>query len=101
VQNFPTVGLIDGEFRAGLEQTGMGYGLEVDKIRPAVLLRQLPGRVVHRASGRPYREGDGFALETQHFPDSPNQPGFPSTVLRPGTVYRSSTSCTFSAAGPV
>jgi predicted TIM-barrel enzyme len=35
VQNFPTVGLIDGEFRAGLEQTGMGYGLEVDMIRLA------------------------------------------------------------------
>jgi aldose 1-epimerase len=51
-------------------------------------------------SGRPYREGDGFALETQHFPDSPNQPGFPSAVLRPGATYRSSTSYTFSAAGP-
>jgi aldose 1-epimerase len=51
-------------------------------------------------SGRPYREGDGFALETQHFPDSPNQPGFPSAVLRPGTTYRSSTCYTFSAAGP-
>jgi predicted TIM-barrel enzyme len=35
VQNFPTVGLIDGQFRAGLEETGMGYGLEVDMIRLA------------------------------------------------------------------
>jgi predicted TIM-barrel enzyme len=35
VQNFPTVGLIDGTFRAGLEETGMGYGLEVDMIRQA------------------------------------------------------------------
>jgi predicted TIM-barrel enzyme len=35
VQNFPTVGLIDGNFRAGLEETGMGYGLEVDMIRLA------------------------------------------------------------------
>src|SRR5499426_3634976 len=35
VQNFPTVGLIDGVFRAGLEETGMGYGLEVDMIRLA------------------------------------------------------------------
>jgi predicted TIM-barrel enzyme len=35
VQNFPTVGLIDGTFRAGLEETGMGYGLEVDMIRLA------------------------------------------------------------------
>jgi len=35
VQNFPTVGLIDGKFRANLEETGMGYGLEVDLIRKA------------------------------------------------------------------
>ncbi len=35
VQNFPTVGLIDGDFRAGLEETGMGYGLEVEMIRLA------------------------------------------------------------------
>jgi predicted TIM-barrel enzyme len=35
IQNFPTVGLIDGLFRANLEETGMGYGLEVDLIRAA------------------------------------------------------------------
>ena len=35
VQNFPTVGLIDGSFRRGLEETGMGYGLEVDMVREA------------------------------------------------------------------
>jgi predicted TIM-barrel enzyme len=38
VQNFPTVGLIDGTFRANLEETGMGYGLEVEMIREAVRL---------------------------------------------------------------
>ncbi|MCD0420946.1 phosphoenolpyruvate hydrolase family protein [Rubrivivax sp. JA1024] len=38
VQNFPTVGLIDGSFRANLEETGMGYGLEVDMIRAAAEL---------------------------------------------------------------
>jgi aldose 1-epimerase len=43
------------------------------------------------ASGRTYRQGDGAALETQHFPDSPSQPAFPSTVLRPGEVYASTT----------
>ncbi|TGB03033.1 aldose epimerase family protein [Streptomyces sp. MZ04] len=48
-------------------------------------------------SGRTYRQGDGLCLETQHFPDSPNQPSFPSTVLRPGETYRSSTAHTFSA----
>jgi aldose 1-epimerase len=49
-------------------------------------------------SGRAYRQGDGFCLETQHFPDSPNQPGFPSTVLRPGDVLRSQTEYRFTRA---
>jgi aldose 1-epimerase len=47
-------------------------------------------------SGRPYRQTDGFTVETQHFPDSPNQPRFPSTVLRPGETFTSSTVLRFS-----
>ncbi|MTE18919.1 galactose-1-epimerase [Streptomyces sp. TRM43335] len=47
-------------------------------------------------SGRVYRQGDGFCLETQHFPDSPNRPSFPTTVLRPGRTYRSTTVHSFS-----
>ncbi|MGW2339938.1 aldose epimerase family protein [Streptomyces sp. NPDC001661] len=39
----------------------------------------------------PFAAGDGIALETQHFPDSPNRVGFPSTVVRPGDVYRTET----------
>ena len=35
IQNFPTVGLIDGTFRQGLEETGMGYGLEIELVRAA------------------------------------------------------------------
>ncbi|MEU4427749.1 aldose epimerase family protein [Actinoplanes sp. NPDC024001] len=46
---------------------------------------------LYGTSGRAYRQGDGFALETQHYPDSPNHPNFPSTVLRPGDDYRSTT----------
>ncbi|MEU1044513.1 aldose epimerase family protein [Streptomyces sp. NPDC005897] len=46
--------------------------------------------------GEPFAPGDGVALETQHFPDSPNRPGFPSTVLRPGEVFRSETVYGFS-----
>jgi aldose 1-epimerase len=38
-----------------------------------------------------YRQSYGFALETQNFPDAPNHPGFPSSVLRPGQVYRHTT----------
>lgn len=41
--------------------------------------------------GRQYRQSDGFCLETQHFPDSPNKPTFPSTVLAPGETYRTTT----------
>jgi len=42
-------------------------------------------------SNRAYRQGDGLALETQHYPDSPNHENFPSTVLRPGATYTSRT----------
>ncbi|MBI3515303.1 MAG: galactose mutarotase [Proteobacteria bacterium] len=48
--------------------------------------------------GRPYGRGAGLCLETQHFPDSPNQPAFPSTVLRPGERFRSTTLYQFSVA---
>ncbi len=41
--------------------------------------------------GVAYEHRSGFCLETQHFPDSPNQPDFPSTVLRPGETYSTST----------
>ncbi|NEB76875.1 galactose mutarotase [Streptomyces sp. SID14478] len=47
----------------------------------------------------PFAPGDGIALETQHFPDSPNRPDFPSTVLRPGEVYRSQTVYGFGVRG--
>ena len=42
-------------------------------------------------NGVVYRHRYGFAMETQHFPDSPNKPAFPSTILRPGDQYRSRT----------
>ncbi len=47
------------------------------------------------ASGGTYVKHAGFCLETQHFPDSPNQPNFPSTVLRPGQTMHSETVFTF------
>jgi len=46
-------------------------------------------------SGRAYPRRSGFCLETQHFPDSPSHPHFPSTVLRPGQTFRSQTTWTF------
>jgi aldose 1-epimerase len=51
---------------------------------------------LYGAGGRAYRQSDGLCLETQHFPDSPNEPDFPSTVLRPGETYRTSTVYAFS-----
>jgi aldose 1-epimerase len=50
-------------------------------------------------SGHTYRQGDAFALETQHYPDSPNHPSFPSVVLRPGGAYSTTTIYAFSAHG--
>ncbi|GAA2280544.1 galactose mutarotase [Streptomyces atrovirens] len=52
-----------------------------------------PGMQLYTADhiGEPFAPGDGIALETQHFPDSPNRPEFPSTVLKPGEVFRSET----------
>jgi aldose 1-epimerase len=47
------------------------------------------------ASGAKYVKHAGLALETQHFPDSPNEPSFPSTVLRPGQTLHSTTTWTF------
>jgi aldose 1-epimerase len=47
-------------------------------------------------SGGTYSYRSGFCLETQHFPDSPNQPNFPSTILRPGETFRSTTVYRFS-----
>jgi aldose 1-epimerase len=47
--------------------------------------------------GKAYKQHDAFCLETQHFPDAPNHPNFPSTVLRPGEVFKSTTVYKFSA----
>lgn len=51
---------------------------------------------VHGKGGQLYGHRTGFCLETQHFPDSPNRPNFPSTELKPGQTYRSTTIFRFS-----
>ena len=50
----------------------------------------LDGTLTGKA-GKPYPRRSGFCMETQHFPDSPNQPKFPTTRLRRGAIYRSTT----------
>ncbi|MDT7952307.1 MAG: aldose epimerase family protein [Acetobacteraceae bacterium] len=75
-----------------------GRVMTVRTDQPAVQVysaNKLTGALVG-PSGRTYRSGDGLCFETQHFPDSPNHPGFPSTVLRPGTLFRSTSEYVFS-----
>jgi aldose 1-epimerase len=69
-----------------------GRSLEVHTTEPGVQFYTgnfLDGTMV--SDGRVYQQHSGFCLETQHFPDSPNQPDFPSTVLRPGELFVSQT----------
>ena len=82
---------------ATVTEPGSGRTLTVRTTEPGVQLYSgnfLDGQLAG-TSGRAYRQADGFALETQHFPDSPNQPDFPSTVLRPGQTYQTTTSYQF------
>jgi len=51
---------------------------------------------LHGKSGKPYLKRGSLCLETQHFPDSPNQPTFPNTILRPGETYQTRTIYQFS-----
>ena len=85
---------------ARLRDPGSGRVLEVLTDQPGLQFYSgnLLDGTLAGPSGRLYRSGDGVALETQHFPDSPNRPGFPSTLLRPGEVFRSTTQLRFGAA---
>lgn len=88
------------ELAARVTEAGSGRVLAVYTEEPGLQFYSgnfLDGTLVG-TSGHAYRQGDGFALETQHFPDSPNHPHFPSTVLRPGQVYQTTTVYQFSTA---
>lgn len=80
-------------FAARLEEPRSGRGLELHSTEPGLQVYSgnfLDGTVMG-TGGRVYRQGDGVALEPQRFPDAPNQPDFPSTVLRPGEVHTATT----------
>ncbi len=82
-----------------LRDPGSGRTLQIATTEPGVQFYSgnfMDGSLLG-TGGHIYRQGDGLALETQHFPDSPNQPSFPSTVLRPGQTYRSTTEYHFHA----
>jgi aldose 1-epimerase len=70
-----------------------GRTLEISTTEPGVQFYSgnfLDGTITGKG-GRVYVHRSGFCLETQHYPDSPNHPGFPDTILRPGQEYRSTT----------
>ena len=78
-----------------------GRTIEVATTEPGLQLYTgnfLDGSITGK-EGRVYRQRYGFCLETQHFPDSPNKPHFPSTVLTPGGIYRSRTVFRFGVLG--
>jgi aldose 1-epimerase len=86
------------ELAARLSERRSGRELSVYTTEPGIQFYSgnfLDGTLIG-TSGRTYRQSDGLALETQHFPDSPNQPDFPSTVLRPGEEYETTTIYQFS-----
>jgi aldose 1-epimerase len=77
--------------------TVSGRTLDVSTTEPGIQFYTgnfLDGTITGKA-GHVYERRTGFCLETQHFPDSPNQASFPSTILRPGGEYRSRTVYTF------
>ncbi|MDR1498574.1 MAG: galactose mutarotase [Puniceicoccales bacterium] len=75
-----------------------GRGLEIHTTEPGIqfysgnFLNGVKGK-----NGKTYNYRCGFALETQHFPDSPNKPSFPSVILRPGETFKSNTEFRFYA----
>jgi aldose 1-epimerase len=78
-----------------------GRVLEVSTTEPGLQFycgNFLDGRLTGK-SGKPYVYRGGFCLETQHYPDSPNQPNFPSTILKPGEEYVTKTVFQFSTRG--
>jgi aldose 1-epimerase len=78
---------------ARLVDPASGRVMEVETPEPGVQVytgNQLTGAIAGY-SGRLYRQTDAICFETQHFPNSPNVPSFPSTVLRPGETYTSTT----------
>ena len=87
---------------AHVVEPSSGRVLDVYTSEPGIQLYSgnfLDGSQVGKG-GRRYTHRSGFCLETQHFPDSPNQPSFPTTIVRPGMAYRTRTTLRFSASAP-
>ena len=77
-----------------------GRKLEIWTTEPCMQMygaQNMDGTMNAKAAGKKLPQYAGVALETQHYPDSPNHPEFPSTVLRPGETFKSHTEYRFSA----
>ncbi len=86
------------ELAARVHEATTGRVMEVWTTQPGVQFYTgnfLDGTYIGK-NGTVYNRRAGFCFETQHYPDSPNQPEFPSTVLRPGETYHSTTEYRFS-----
>jgi aldose 1-epimerase len=122
--DFTSSKTIGKDIEADYEQLKFGLGYDhnfvlntSEKNKPAVVVKEpVSGRMMEvfttepgvqfytgnflngteKGRGTAYQHRTGFCLETQHFPDSPNQPSFPSTVLRPGETFKSQTIYKFS-----
>ncbi len=84
---------------ATLYEPSSGRHVEIHTTEPGIQFycgNFLDGRLVGK-SGKTYVNRGGLCLETQHYPDSPNQPNFPSTLVKPGSKYESTTVFKFSA----
>ncbi|MDX1946670.1 MAG: aldose epimerase family protein, partial [Pirellulaceae bacterium] len=83
------------ELAARVQDPATGRVMEILTTEPGVQL--YCGNFLGGGAGEGgYKQHEAFCLETQHFPDSPNQPQFPSTVLRPGQTFQSTTVHRFS-----
>lgn len=89
-----------GMFEAGsLYDSASGRFMQVFTTQPGIQFYSgnfLDGTLTNTAGGMKYVKHAALCLETQHFPDSPNQPAFPSTILKPGETYQQSTIYKFS-----
>lgn len=77
-----------------------GRRLDIWTTEPCVQVygaQDMHGTLPAKSAGRRYPQFAGMAIETQHYPDSPNRPDFPSTVLRPGETFSSRTEYRFTA----
>lgn len=85
------------EAAARVREPKTGRTLEIATTEPGIQFYAgnfLDGTAIGKG-GTPYKHRTGFCLETQHYPDSPNKPSFPTTTLRPGADYRTRTVFTF------